>query len=312
MRVAVVDIGTNSTRVLVTDVEGGRVTGDLLRDSRVTRLGQGVDSSGRLSDEAVARVFTVLGDYRREIDALDADHAVAVLTSAVRDAENGPSFAAEVERRYGLAARTIEGSEEARLTFLGATSERAPAQDGGQILVVDIGGGSTELVVGRGREISFFTSLQAGVVRLTERHVHGDPPEPEELQALTADVLTLVEDEVPAAVRRSVGAGIAVAGTATSAAAIDLRLEPYDPTRAHGHVLPEGTLELQLARLAQMNEEERRAVPGLHPDRAPTIVAGVAMLLECMRAFGLERIEVSDHDILRGCALHVAAGNAWT
>jgi exopolyphosphatase / guanosine-5'-triphosphate,3'-diphosphate pyrophosphatase len=311
MRVAVVDIGTNSTRVLAVDVEDGTVTRDLLRDSRVTRLGQGVDATGRLTDEATARVFAVLDDYKQQIDALDADQAVAVLTSAVRDADNGAWFAAEVKRRYGLGARTIEGSEEAHLTFLGATSERAPDPAGGEIVVIDIGGGSTELVVGRGGEVSFFTSLQAGVVRQTERHVHSDPPEPEELQALTAEVLTLIEAQVPAEVRNRAGAGIAVAGTATSAAAIDLQLEPYDPTRAHGHVLPEGTLELQLARLAQMTEERRRAVPGLHPDRAPTIVAGVAMLLECLRAFGLKRVEVSEHDILRGCALRVASGWSW-
>ena len=302
MRVAVVDIGTNSTRLLVADVDPAarRVTAELARESLVTRLGQGVDATGALAGEAMDRVFAVLDRYRAVIDAHAADATTAVLTSAVRDATNGAAFAEAVRARYGLEARTIPGELEARLTFLGATSERA---DRAELVVIDIGGGSTEFVVGRGDQVDFFTSVQAGVVRMTERHLHTDPPRPAELAALADDVRAVIAAGVPAGVRDAVEAGVAVAGTATQSAAIELALEPYDPARVHGHVLELGVLEQLLARLAALPEAERRAVPGLDPARSPTIVAGVLMLAECLRAFGLERVEVSEHDILRGAAL---------
>ena len=306
MRVAVVDIGTNSTRLLIADVEGERVTAELVRESRVTRLGQGVDATGRLADEAMERVFAVLADYRRMIDEHGATATVAVLTSAVRDAANGAEFTEVVRERYGLDARTIPGAEEAHLTFLGATSERDHARDDGEIVVVDIGGGSTELVVGHGGEVSFFVSMQAGVVRYTERHLDHDPPQPAELDALAREAGRTIAESVPAEIRERVTHAVAVAGTATSAAAIDLALEPYDPTKVHGHALSVATLEDELARLAAMANEQRRGVPGLHPDRAPTIVAGVVLLREVLRAFSLQNAEVSEHDILRGAALQRA------
>jgi exopolyphosphatase / guanosine-5'-triphosphate,3'-diphosphate pyrophosphatase len=306
MRVAVVDIGTNSTRLLVAEVLDGRVTAELARESRVTRLGQGVDATGALADEAMARVFAVLDEYRRQIDEHAADATVAVLTSAVRDASNGAAFTEVVRERYGLDARTIPGAEEAALTFLGATSER-PAGEDREIVVIDIGGGSTELVVGRGRAVSFFVSLQAGVVRQTERHLDHDPPLREELDALAAEVAQIIAEHVPADVRERVGAAVAVAGTATSTAAIDLALEPYDRDKVHGHPMSAAKLRAQLERLASLPEAERRQVRGLHPDRAPTIVAGVVLLLECLRAFGVDEAEISDDDILRGAALQRAS-----
>ncbi|MDQ3409012.1 MAG: Ppx/GppA family phosphatase, partial [Actinomycetota bacterium] len=195
------------------------------------------------------------------------------------------------------------------LTFLGATSERASG-DGTPLVVIDIGGGSTELVVGADGTVESFVSLQAGVVRQSERHLHCDPPASEELQALTAEVREVLAGAVPAQRRERVQAAIAVAGTATSCAAIELELDPYDPERVHGHQLQEGTCELLLAQLATMTEEERRGVVGLQPDRAPTIVAGVVMLLECMRAFGLDHVEVSEHDLLRGAALDLSGAAA--
>ncbi len=308
MRVAVVDIGTNSTRLLVADVEGGRVTQELERQSRVTRLGQGVDATGALAEEAMDRVFAVLRDYRRLIDALEVEHTIAVLTSAARDASNGPEFTQSVRDRYGLDAHTIPGEEEAALTFLGATSEREDATTAtADIAVVDIGGGSTEVVVGRGDDVSFFVSMQIGVVRQTERHLHTDPPKPDELAALAAEVEHTIANEVPQDIRERATAAIAVAGTATSAGAIELALDPYEPDRVHGHRMTLGRLEELLARLAQMPNEQRREVVGLHPDRAPTIVAGVAVLVEVLRAFGLDEVEVSEHDVLRGAALRRAA-----
>lgn len=308
MRVAVVDIGTNSTRLLVADVADDGGVRDLHRESTVTRLGEGVDASGRLQDAPMQRVFAVLDRYARTIEELRATATTAVLTSAVRDAANGAEFTAEINERYRLGARTIGGDEEAALTFAGATSERP--RDGAQVLVFDIGGGSTEFVVGRDGVVGFHVSTQAGVVRQSERHLHEDPPSHEGLHALATEVQAIIETAVPQAVRTSVEHAIAVAGTATQCAAIELALDPYDPSRVHGHVLELGTCELLLARLAQMTDAQRREVVGLHPDRAPTIVAGIAMLIESMRAFGLERVEVSEHDILRGSALALAASAA--
>jgi exopolyphosphatase/guanosine-5'-triphosphate,3'-diphosphate pyrophosphatase len=309
VHVAVVDIGTNSTRLLIAEVQDGRVTRELVRESRVTRLGQGVDTTGALAEEPMNRVFAVLEEYRAAIDEHGADDTIAVLTSAVRDASNGAEFTAAVRDRYGLDAHTIPGAEEAALTFLGATSERGAEGDGGPIVVIDIGGGSTELVVGRGRDVSFFVSLQAGVVRQTERHIHSDPPESGELERLAEEVAGIIAAEVPEDVRAGVAGAVAVAGTATSAAAIDLELEPYDPEKVHGHVLSVDALGRELDHLASITEDERRQVPGLHPDRAPTIVAGVVMLRECLRAFRLDEVEVSEHDILRGAALRRVVGN---
>jgi exopolyphosphatase/guanosine-5'-triphosphate,3'-diphosphate pyrophosphatase len=269
----------------------------------VTRLGEGVDSGGRLGDEPVARVLRTLDRYATRIEELGADMAVAVLTSAVRDAANGEELMGAVRAR-GIDARIISGEEEAALTFTGATADRADA--GEELLVIDIGGGSTELVTGHGGEVDFHVSMQAGVVRLGERHLHSDPPAYDELAALVEDFRVILADAVPPEVAREVKAAVAVAGTPTSAAAIELELEPYDPSRTHGHVLALPTLDEQLARLGAMTLDERRSVPGLHPDRAPTIVAGIAMLAECLRRFGLDRVEVSEHDILRGAALAAA------
>lgn len=308
MRVAVVDIGTNSTRLLVADVDpdAGSIQ-ELERRSTVTRLGHGVDATGALAPDAMQRVFDTLTTYRVLIDEHAATANLAVLTSAVRDASNGPAFAARVREDFALDARVLSGHEEAQLTFLGAMSGRPSAPTGEPIVVIDIGGGSTEFVVGAGRTAGFHTSLHAGVVRMSERHIHSDPPAPDELHALAQDVRATLLDGLPADERAPVRHGIAVAGTATSAASIDQELDPYDPARVHGYRLALATVELLLARLADMDEGERRQVVGLHPDRAPTIVAGMILLEESMRAFELEQVEVSEHDILYGGALQLAS-----
>ncbi|WP_205699470.1 Ppx/GppA phosphatase family protein [Conexibacter sp. SYSU D00693] len=305
MRVAVVDIGTNSTRLLVADVAPDGAVSELERRSTVTRLGQGVDTSGALAEEAMDRVRAVLTGYRACIDELGATATRAVLTSAVRDARNGAAFTEEVRERFGLDARTLPGEEEARLTFLGATSERADDRDT-VLVVIDVGGGSTEFVVGAGREVRFEVSTQAGVVRQTERHLHDDPPTAEQVQALVDDVARTFADAVPADVRASVQAGIAVAGTATSSASITLGLEPYDPDRVHGFTVTADQVDALVQRMAALPLEERRDVAGLHPDRAPTIIAGMVLLREALRTFGLAHVEVSEHDILRGAALSLA------
>ncbi len=275
-RVAVIDMGSNSTRLLIADVGEG-VVRELVRETRITRLAQGVDASGRLAGDAIDRVLDALAAYRVEIDRLGAERITAIATSAVRDAANGAEF-------------------------LGATAGRRP--EGGPVLVLDIGGGSTEFVLGiPGQAPSFHTSTQTGAVRQTERHITGDPPPPDDLRALASEVRGIIETALPEELRRQTTAGIAVAGTATSVAAIDQELDPYDPERVHGYVLQLAACERALAMLAAIPEADRRAVKGLHPDRAPTIVAGVVILVEAMRAFGLEAMETSEADILHGAAL---------
>jgi exopolyphosphatase / guanosine-5'-triphosphate,3'-diphosphate pyrophosphatase len=301
LRVAVVDIGTNSTRLLVAEVDG-RALRELERESIVTRLGEGLEATGRLGEEPQARVFAALDRYAGAMDAHGAEMRTAVMTSAVRDAANGAAFADAVRSRYGLEDRTLSGDEEARLSYLGATAARDP-DDPLPLLVIDIGGGSTELVVGAGGAVEFHTSTQVGVVRHSERHLRSDPPAASELEALAVDARSTIEAAVPGDVRERAGGAVAVGGTATSCAAIDLALDPYDSAAVEGHALPRGTLEAMLARLASVPLAERRGVTGLDPARAPTIVAGVVVLLEVLRAFDLDGTQVSERDILWGVAL---------
>jgi exopolyphosphatase / guanosine-5'-triphosphate,3'-diphosphate pyrophosphatase len=250
-------------------------------------------------------VFAAVASYRETIDELGADRSVAVATSAVRDADNGEEFRAQLRERFGIDTHIISGDEEAQLTFGGATVERE--RGGDPLLVLDIGGGSTEFVVGRaGDAPDFHVSTQAGSVRQTERHIRSDPPARAEVDELRRDVRAIIGAAVPAGVRGGVRDGVAVAGTPTSLAAIDQRLDPYDSSRVHGYRLQLAACERMLEMLASVPEPERREVVGLHPDRAPTIVAGAAILVESVRAFGLESIEVGEHDILYGVALQAA------
>lgn len=306
VRIAVVDIGTNSTRLLLADVAGDGSITELARRSEVTRLGVGVDSTGVLSDEAMERVFATLDDYSAMIEELGgADQRRAVLTSATRDAANGGDFTRQVAERYQLDARAIPGEQEAQLSFLGATSGRDPG-DGEKIVVVDIGGGSTELIIGHGRTVGFHVSTQLGVVRQSERHIAHDPPTEAEIAELNREIDEVLSEAVPAGEREQVTTIVAVAGTATSMAAIDLELEPYDPDAVHGHRVSLPRCREIAARMASMPEAERREVAGLHPDRAPTILAGTQILVRVLEAFGLDEVEVSEHDILYGVALDAA------
>jgi len=289
-RVAVIDIGSNTTRLLVAEVEDGHVA-ELERRTKITRLGQDVDATGRLADEAKDRVAETIAGYREVIDRAGADRIVAVATSAMRDSENGPEFHDYLKEKFGVDARTISGDEEARLTFLGATSGR---DDDRETVVIDIGGGSTEYVAGRpGAEPRFHTSTQMGSVRFTERFLKTDPPSDDEMQALADAVRSTVPDV-------EAKHAIAVAGTATSLAAID------GADEVHGYRLTLAACERIAAMLAGKTVEERRKVDGLHPDRAPTIVAGAVILTESIRTLELSEVEVSDHDILHGAALAAA------
>jgi exopolyphosphatase/guanosine-5'-triphosphate,3'-diphosphate pyrophosphatase len=295
-------MGTNSTRLLVADVDDGGVK-EIERRSTVTRLGRGVDTTQQLATEAIDDVANAVGEYIEIYEPLEPDVVSVLATSAVRDAENSGAFIAELRERFAMNARILTGDEEARLTYLGAVAGR-PAADG--TLVVDIGGGSTEIVVGCGQDMTFHSSLQVGTVRHTERHIRADPPTAPELEALAEDVRKVIFAELAAAEFFDIGIGIAVAGTPTSLAAIEQELDPYDPEKVHGYVLTLDGVQRMYSMLSGKTLEERLKVPGLHPGRAPTIVAGVVILIQAMRAFGLQRIEVSEHDILHGAALEAA------
>jgi exopolyphosphatase/guanosine-5'-triphosphate,3'-diphosphate pyrophosphatase len=305
MRVAVIDVGTNTTRLFIADVAAGRVQGTHTRVGQVTRLGAGVDASGCLAADAMAREHTVLTDYAAQIRAAHVDRAVAVMTSAVRDASNGAAFAREVAARYGVETHILTGDAEAALTYRGATAELSP-EDTERILVVDIGGGSTELVLGRGTRADFHVSTQAGVVRQADRHITTDPPSEAELKALASDVKATLTAAVPERQRHGVERTLAVAGTPTSLAAIDLALAPYDARRVHGHTLTRARVAELFTRIREMPLEQRRTLTGINPDRANVIIPGMVILAAVMDLFGLEQVEVSEHDILRGAALHYA------
>ena len=304
-RIAVVDLGTNSTRLLIADIADRRVE-ELERRTEVTRLGEGVDSAGRLAAPAMMRVVETVESFRALIDEHGATRIVGVATSAVRDAKNGEAFARELANRFGVEVRTISGADEARLSFLGATSGRPAGGD--PVLVLDIGGGSTEFVLGvAGADPTFHTSTSAGSVRQTERHLRDDPPTEEQLASVAGEVAAIIEAEIPREVRREAATGIAVAGTATQLAAVDQALDPYDPARVHGYRLDRYAVEEILAHLAQLPLDERREVVGLDPARAPTIVGGAIILAEAMRAFDFDWMETSEADILHGAALDAAA-----
>ncbi len=295
MRVAAVDLGTNSTRLLVADVADGTAR-QVVRRLTITRLGQDVDRTGVLHPDAVARLRACLDRYRAEIDALGATRVLAIATSALRDAADGHELLAGLEEEYGFATRLLSGEEEAALTFRGVSSGR---RVGDATLLVDIGGGSTELIMGGPAGVSFSTSLQLGCVRLTERLVRSDPPAQDEL----AQCARVVGERLPALEPAS---AIGVAGTVTTLAALDLDLGVYDPDLVHGHVLARPAVERELARLAASTAAERAAIPAIEPGRAPVIVAGAVILAEILRRYDLSAIEASERDILDGAALAAA------
>jgi exopolyphosphatase/guanosine-5'-triphosphate,3'-diphosphate pyrophosphatase len=296
IRVGAVDMGTNSTRLLVADVDGAELT-EVERLLRITRLGDRVDADGRLSDAGMERVHAVLEGYAETAGGLGAERVVATATSAVRDAANGREFLAEVERRHGFETRLLSGREEAELTYRGVTSRLAA---GPGTLVCDIGGGSTELVLGGPDGVDDAVSLDIGCVRMSERCLHSDPPAAAELAALRETVAGLL----PAELVRRAELLVGVAGTVTTLATIDLGLEREIPEQIDGHELAAPTVAALLQRLAAVPLAERRGVRGLMPERAPTIVAGAAIAAEVLRATGA--MVVSERDILHGAALAAA------
>jgi exopolyphosphatase/guanosine-5'-triphosphate,3'-diphosphate pyrophosphatase len=294
-RVAAIDLGSNSTRLLVADADGGRLT-EVERLLTITRLGDGVDASGRLSESAMQRVAACVTGYVARARELGAGAPLAVATSAVRDAQNGADFLQSLER-HGVRSRLLTGDEEARLTLRGVASGRSISTP---VVVCDIGGGSTELIAGDGGDVRFAVSLDMGCVRMSERHLHSDPPTDAELAALRREVATMLPADLPG------GDLIGVAGTITTLATIDLGLDREIPERIDGHSLAAAVVDAQLQRLAALPLDQRKQVRGLMPERAPTIVAGTAILAELMQRLSASALTVSERDILHGAALAAA------
>ncbi|MEV8228659.1 Ppx/GppA phosphatase family protein [Streptomyces sp. NPDC079167] len=311
-RVAAIDCGTNSIRLLVADVDP--VTGEfteLDRRMRIVRLGQGVDRTGRLAPEALERTFGACREYAAAIEELGAERIRFVATSASRDAENSDTFVRGVRDILGVEPEVVTGDEEAQLSFDGATKELV----GGDhlekpYLVVDIGGGSTEFVVGDDR-VRAARSVDIGCVRMTERHLvlDGavvDPPTPEAIAAIRADVgaaLDLAEETVPVS---SAATLVGLAGTVTTVAAMALGLEEYDSEAIHHSRVPLAQVREITARLLASTHEERAAIPAMHPGRVDVIASGALVLLAVMERAGAREVVVSEHDILDGIAWSAA------
>jgi exopolyphosphatase/guanosine-5'-triphosphate,3'-diphosphate pyrophosphatase len=301
-RVAAVDLGTNSTRLLVADVHDGRVD-EIERRLRITRLGEGLGERRRLLPVPIARVRNCLSEYRTAIEQHGAERTLVVATSAVRDAENGEAFLGEIEWSYGFATRLLSGEDEGLLTLRGVSAGRLV---GPGTLIVDVGGGSTELLAGGPDGITFQASFDLGCVRTTEQFLPSDPPTPRELVECAAAVRAVLAEQVPADAQSGIRDAIGVAGTVTTLAALDLGLREYDPAWIHGHRIPADAVEFQLHRLAALSLAERRELQGLDPERAPVIVAGIVIVDEILRYFGLGEIEASEQDLLHGAALAAA------
>lgn len=319
MRVAVVDLGTNTCRLFLAEVTGGVVRQEA-RLTTVVRLGQGVDETGRLHPQAVARTRACLAGYAPRLEAYGPARRLLIATSVLRDAADGRAFLAGVEREFALPWRVLGGEEEGSLAFRGGTSSltrhghaapsgpAAPPPD--PLLLVDIGGGSTEFVIGAaGRTPTFVGSLDIGVVRLTERFFHADPPPAQEIAALSAHVAAAIAGGVPAELRDAVRGAVGVAGTYTTLVANKLGMREYDARLVQGHLLTLADMDAAIARFSGISSAERGRLPGIQPGREDVILAGTLIAREACVAFGLAAVRVSEADLLEGAALALAEGS---
>jgi exopolyphosphatase / guanosine-5'-triphosphate,3'-diphosphate pyrophosphatase len=312
-RVAAIDCGTNSIRLLVADVPPEGAHTDLLRRMEIVRLGQGVDATGRLAPEAIERTRVVLAEYAAQSRDLGVEAVRMVATSATRDAANRDDFEQMVMATLGQPADVVPGSEEAELSFLGATASLgAAAQAHGSppprapFLVVDIGGGSTEFVLGDGSGVRAARSVDIGCVRLTERHLHGDPPTADEIGRAEADIRAALADVLDVVPVAEAGSLVGLAGSVTTVAALALDLPAYDPVAIHGSRIPVSAVRSVAAGLLTATRRRRAALAVMHPGRVDVIGAGALVLRVIMDAFELDEVAVSEHDILDGIALHLA------
>ena len=309
MRVAAIDCGTNSLRLLVADADPrARTLADVDRRMEIVRLGQGVDATGRLAEDALHRTLQALTGYAGIVAAAGAAAVRMVATSATRDAANAADFVAGVRSVLGIAPEVLSGEEEARLSFLGATLELAagPGRAQPPYLVADIGGGSTEFVLGDPGRVTAAVSVDIGCVRMTERHLRGDPPAPAEVAAARADIgaaLDVVAAKIPVAGARTL---VGLAGSVTTVAALALGLDAYDAGRIHHARIGAGQVQEQTARLLAMPQAARARLGVMHPGRVDVIAAGAMVLEAVVDATGCAEVLVSEHDILDGIAWSLA------
>jgi exopolyphosphatase/guanosine-5'-triphosphate,3'-diphosphate pyrophosphatase len=297
--VAAIDCGTNSIRLLVADLHDGTLT-DVVRRMEIVRLGQGVDRTGRLAPEAIERTRVVLADYAAQLRELGAERIRMVATSATRDAANAGDFRAMVVDTLGVVPEVVSGDEEARLSFTGAV-RGLPAELETPYLVVDIGGGSTEFVHGTAA-VDAALSVDIGCVRMTERHLHADPPTPEQIAAAEADITAAVDRALDAVNGRDARTLVGLAGSVTTVVAIALGLTEYDPERIHHARIGYAEVAKVTTDLLAATREQRLAIPVMHPGRADVIGAGALVLQVIMQRSGADAVVASEHDILDGIA----------
>ncbi|MEU4639061.1 Ppx/GppA phosphatase family protein [Micromonospora sp. NPDC023814] len=308
---AAIDCGTNSIRLLVADLPDPSAGPDaplvdLNRRMEIVRLGQGVDKTGRLAPEAIERTRVALASYAAEIEKLGAERVRMCATSASRDASNAADFREMVERTLGVAPEVVTGDEEARLSFTGAV-RGLPAGTEEPFLVIDIGGGSTEFVVGtRAGGVEAAISMDIGCVRMTERHLHGDPPGLDEVAAAQADIAVAVDRALAAVPGRQAATLVGLAGSVTTVVAIAQGLQEYDPGRIHHARVSYEAVADVTADLLGKSREQRRAIPVMHPGRADVIGAGALVLRVIMERAGMASVVASEHDILDGIAWSLA------
>lgn len=309
MRVAIIDLGTNTCRLFLADVHGREAIESIARVTTVVRLGQDVGATRRLHPEAMVRTSACLADYASRLTAFDPARRLIVATSVLRDAADAPAFLAAVERDLGLPARVLAGVEEARLAFRGGTADLS-GRIAGPLVLVDIGGGSTEFALGvPGRPPEHVFSLDIGAVRLTERFIKHDPPGVSEIEDLAQYVAGALRRGVPAAVRGGARAAVGVAGTFATLAACKLRLREYRSELVHGYVLAVDEIDRSIGQFAAMTSAQRLLLPGLQPGREDVILAGALIAREACRAFGVSEVRCSEADLLEGAALALADGS---
>ena len=310
-RVAAIDCGTNSIRLLVADLPDPAAGPtaplvDLARRMEIVRLGQGVDRTGRLAPEAIERTRVALAGYADEIKALGAEWVRMCATSASRDASNADEFRAMVLRTLGVEPEVVTGDEEARLSFTGAV-RGLPTDARPPFLVVDIGGGSTEFVVGSG-SVDAAVSVDIGCVRMTERHLHADPPTVEQIAAAEVDITATVDRALAAVPGREASTLVGLAGSVTTVVAIAQGLTSYDPGRIHHARISYDEVARVTGDLLAMSAAQRLAIPVMHPGRADVIGAGALVLRVIMERAGMTSVVASEHDILDGIAWSLALG----
>jgi exopolyphosphatase/guanosine-5'-triphosphate,3'-diphosphate pyrophosphatase len=303
-RVAGLDCGTNSLRLLVADLQPDGTLRDVVRDMQVVRLGEGVDRTGELSPAALERTFNVLREYAEQCRGLGAQRVRMVATSATRDARNRDEFTRGVREILGIDPEVITGEQEAALSFVGATGDlRGRPELADPYLVVDIGGGSTEFILGGPDGPVASRSVDIGCVRMTERYIRTDPPAAAELQAAEADIAAAIADVGRTVDLTAARTLVAVAGTATTVTALALGLPAYDPDRIHLSAVSLADVERIYGELSGMDAGQRAALGPMHPGRVDVIIAGALILRGVVRAGGTGRMIASEHDILDGITL---------